>query len=70
MDKIKHSFNSIASKQGSYSVGLTALVIAIVVLILLSIATPVGWPAFAAVGTLWFVQKFTYFAHARQRAEK
>lgn len=33
MDKIKHSFNSIASKQGSYSVGLTALVIAIVVLI-------------------------------------
>ena len=32
MDKIKHSFNSIASKQGSYSVGLTALVIAIVVL--------------------------------------
>ena len=45
-------------------------VAAIVVLILLSIATPVGWPAFAAVGTLWFVQKFTYFAHARQRAEK
>lgn len=33
MEKIRNSFNSIASKQGSYSVGLTALVIAIVVLI-------------------------------------
>ena len=33
MEKIRNSFKSIASKQGSYSVGLTALVIAIVALI-------------------------------------
>lgn len=45
-------------------------VAAIVVLIIISVATPVGWPAFAAVGALWFVQKFTYFYHGRQRSEK
>lgn len=33
MDKIKNSFKSISSQQGSYSIGLTALVIAIVVII-------------------------------------
>ena len=45
-------------------------VAAIVVLIIISVATPVGWPAFAAVGALWFVQKFTYFYYGRQRSEK
>lgn len=33
LDKIKHSFQTTASRQGSYSIGLTALVIAIVVVV-------------------------------------
>lgn len=54
----------------SFTATQYGLLAAIVVLVILSVVTPVSWAAFMALGAVWFVQKIVYYRHAcRYKAE-